>query len=298
MQLSTHSPIPLYLSLSIASIIIVVLMTSNVSVIDGQLPTQTLGVNITSPERGTTILVDSGLTVSGKSTDDPFDENCEVSVIVNNVRPYQPATANGSTGQTIDYSRWFFILSHNYTSIKEGVNEITARLSCLPSTTTGSNLTKWYSVNVTGVADGQNATTTTTAPTTTVLSPTLTPSPKRLPTEDLLVQSMEGGNKPDIIEGSPLADDIDGENGDDRIQGGGGDDTISGGNSDDYLQGDEGNDNLRGENGDDMLFGGSGDDVLSGENGSDDFSCGDGADTIVDFNPSQGDVKSDDCEIS
>jgi hypothetical protein len=298
MQLSTHSLVPLCLSLSIASIIIAVLVTSNASFVYGQLPTQALGVNITSPERGTTIPVDSGLTVSGKSTDDPFDENCEVSVIVNNVRPYQPATANGSTGQAIDYSRWFFILSHDYACIKEGVNEITARLSCLPSTTTGSNLTKWYSVNVTGVIVGQNITTTTTAPTITVLSPTLTPSPNRLPTEDLLIQPMEGGNKPDIIEGSLLADDIDGENGDDRIQGRGGDDTISGGNSDDYLQGDEGNDNLRGENGDDMLFGGSGDDVLSGENGSDNFSCGDGADTIVDFSPSQGDVKSDDCEIS
>jgi RTX calcium-binding nonapeptide repeat (4 copies) len=289
--------IPLCLTLSIASIIILVLMFSNASVVYGQLPTQTIGVNITSPERGKTIPVGSSLTVSGKSTDDPFDENCEVSVIVNNVRPYQPATANGSTGQAIDYSQWFFILSNNYTSIKEGVNEITSRLTCLPSTTTGSNLTKWYSVNVTGVIVGQNATTTT--PTTTTLPPTFTPSPDRLPTEDLLIpESMQGGNEPDIIEGSLFADDIDGENGDDRVQGSGGDDTISGGNGDDYLQGDEGNDNLRGVNGDDMLFGGTGDDVLGGGNGSDDFSCGDGTDTIVDFSPSQDDVKSNDCEVS
>jgi hypothetical protein len=289
--------IPLCLTLSIASIIIHVLMFSNASVVYGQLPTQTIGVNITSPERGKTIPVGSSLTVSGKSTDDPFDENCEVSVIVNNVRPYQPATANGSTGQAIDYSRWFFILSNNYTSIKEGVNEITSRLTCLPSTTTGSNLTKWYSVNVTGVIVGQNATTTT--PTTTTLPPTFIPSPDRLPTEDLLIpESMQGGNEPDIIEGSLFADDIDGENGDDRVQGSGGDDTISGGNGDDYLQGDEGNDNLRGVNGDDMLFGGTGDDVLGGGNGSDDFSCGDGTDTIVDFSPFQDDVKSNDCEVS
>jgi RTX calcium-binding nonapeptide repeat (4 copies) len=289
--------IPLCLTLSIAGISILVLMFSNASVVYGQLPTQTIGVNITSPERGKTIPVGSSLTVSGKSTDDPFDENCEVSVIVNNVRPYQPATANGSTGQAIDYSRWFFILSNNYTSIKEGVNEITSRLTCLPSTTTGSNLTKWYSVNVTGVIVGQNATTTT--PTTTTLPPTFTPSPDRLPTEDLLIpESMQGGNEPDIIEGSLFADDIDGENGDDRVQGSGGDDTISGGNGDDYLQGDEGNDNLRGVNGDDMLFGGTGDDVLGGGNGSDDFSCGDGTDTIVDFSPFQDDVKSNDCEVS
>jgi Ca2+-binding RTX toxin-like protein len=187
-------------------------------------------------------------------------------------------------------------LSNDYTPIKEGVNEISARLSCLSSTTTGSNLTKWYSVNVTGVIIGQNATTIT--PTTMPLPPTFIPSPDGLPTEDSPIQeSMQGGNEPDIIEGSLFADDIDGENGDDRVQGSGGDDTISGGNGDDYLQGDEGNDNLRGENGDDMLFG-SGDNVLKGENGSDNFICGGGTDTIVDFSPSQGDVKSDDCEIS
>jgi hypothetical protein len=297
LQLSIHELIPLYLALSTASIIILVLMFFNTSVAYEQLPTQTIGVNITSPERGKTIPVNSSLTVSGKSTDDPFDENCEVSVIVNNVRPYQPATANGSIGQAIDYSRWFFILSNNYTSIKEGVNEITARLSCLPSATNGSNQTKWYSVNVTGVIVGQNATTTT--PTTAALPPTFAPSPDGLPTEGLLTQEpMQGGNEPDIIEGSLFADDIDGENGDDRVQGSGGDDTISGGNGDDYLQGDEGNDNLRGENGDDMLFGGSGDDVLGGGNGSDNFSCGDGTDTIVDFSPFQDDVKSNNCEIS
>jgi Ca2+-binding RTX toxin-like protein len=282
---------PLYLTLSITSIILLVLTFFH-SAIYGQLPTQTIGVNITSPERGKTIPVDSSLTVSGKSTDDPFNDNCEVSVIVNNVRPYQPATANGSTGQATDYTRWFFILSPNYTSIKEGVNEITSRLSCLPSTTTGSNLTKWYSVNVTGVIVGQNTTTT-------ALPPTFTPSPDGLPTEGLLTQEpMQGGNEPEIIEGSLFADDIDGENGDDRVQGSEGDDIISGGNGDDYLQGDEGNDNLRGVNGDDMLFGGSGDDVLDGGNGSDNFSCGDGTDTIVDFSPFQGEVKSDDCEIS
>jgi Ca2+-binding RTX toxin-like protein len=284
---------PLSLTLSITSVILLVLMFLNTSVAYGQLPTQTIGVNITSPERGETIPVGSSLTVSGKSTDDPFDENCEVSVIANNVRPYQPATVNGSTGQANDYSRWFFILNHNYTSIKEGVNEITARLSCLSSTTTGSNLTKWYSVNVTGVIAGQNATITTS---TTALPPTFTPIPDELPTEDLLTQEpMQGGNELDIIEGTLFADNLDGGNGDDRVQGSGGDDAVSGGNGDDYLQGDEGSDNLRGENGDDVLFGGSGDDVMSGGNGSDNFSCGDGTDTIVDF--SQDDVKSDDCEV-
>jgi hypothetical protein len=322
-MLYTYALVPLCSPLLIASIVVLILVISHTGIISGQLQAQTIGVNITSPERGKTIPVNSSLTVSGKSTDNPFDEICQVSVIVNSVRPYQPATANGSIGQASDYSKWFFILSPNYTSIKEGINEITARLSCLPSITTGNNLTKWYSVNVTGVTVDQNATAaSTTTPTITTLPPqtlipnqeqgqlaqppsqlqpptTLTPSPQGLPIDNLPIQeSMQGGNEPDIIEGTLFADNIDGENGDDRVQGSSGDDTITGGNGDDYLQGDEGNDNLRGVNGDDMLFGGSGDDALDGGNGADNFSCGSGTDTILDFSSFQDDVKSADCEIS
>ena len=322
-MLYTYALVPLCSPLLIASIVVLILVISHTGIISGQLQAQTIGVNITSPERGKTIPVNSSLTVSGKSTDNPFDEICRVSVIVNSVRPYQPATANGSIGQASDYSKWFFILSPNYTSIKEGINEITARLSCLPSITTGNNLTKWYSVNVTGVTVDQNATaaatttpTITTSPTQTLmpnqeqgqlaqppsqLQPptTLTPTPQGLPIDNLPIQeSMQGGNEPDIIEGTLFADNIDGENGDDRVQGSSGDDTITGGNGDDYLQGDEGNDNVRGVNGDDMLFGGSGDDALDGGNGADNFSCGSGTDTILDFSSFQDDVKSVDCEIS
>lgn len=322
-MLYTYALVPLCLPLLIASIVVLILVISHTGIISGQLQAQTIGVNITSPERGKTIPVNSSLTVSGKSTDNPFDEICQVSVIVNSVRPYQPATANGSIGQASDYSKWFFILSPNYTSIKEGINEITARLSCLPSITTGNNLTKWYSVNVTGVTVDQNATaaatttpTITTSPSQTLipnqeqgqlaqppsqLQPptTLTPTPQGLPIDNLPIQeSMQGGNEPDIIEGTLFADNIDGENGDDRVQGSSGDDTITGGNGDDYLQGDEGNDNVRGVNGDDMLFGGSGDDALDGGNGADNFSCGSGTDTILDFSSFQDDVKSADCEIS
>lgn len=322
-MLYTYALVSLCLPLLIASIVVLILVISHTGIISGQLQAQTIGVNITSPERGKTIPVNSSLTVSGKSTDNPFDEICQVSVIVNSVRPYQPATANGSIGQASDYSKWFFILSPNYTSIKEGINEITARLSCLPSITTGNNLTKWYSVNVTGVTVDQNATAAaTTTPTITTSPPqtlipnqeqgqlaqppsqlqpptTLTPSPQGLPIDNLPIQeSMQGGNEPDIIEGTLFADNIDGENGDDRVQGSSGDDTITGGNGDDYLQGDEGNDNVRGVNGDDMLFGGSGDDALDGGNGADNFSCGSGTDTILDFSSFQDDVKSADCEIS
>ena len=110
------------------------------------------GVNITSPYKGQQIPINiSDLNISGKSTDTPAMDDCQVSIIVNNVKPYQLATSNGTTGEDNDYSKWFITLNPNYTSIKEGANKITARLSCLPNVV-GNNITKWYSINVTGIA--------------------------------------------------------------------------------------------------------------------------------------------------
>ena len=130
-----------------------------------------LGVNITSPEKGQQIPVGNNLTVSGKSTDEPTSNDCQVSVIVNSIKPYQPATANGTIGKN-DYSRWFFVLSSNYTSIKEGVNEITAKLSCL-SSLSNNNTTKWYSINVTGIPTAINNNNNTFPPqSSSVISPT------------------------------------------------------------------------------------------------------------------------------
>jgi hypothetical protein len=99
------------------------------------------------------------LNISGKSTDNPTADDCQVSVIVNDVKPYQPATANCNIGANNDYSKWFFILGSNYTSINEGTNEITAKLSCLSySLNNNNNATKWYSINVAGVTTTNNIT--------------------------------------------------------------------------------------------------------------------------------------------
>jgi len=102
------------------------------------------GVKITSPTKGQQVESGQHLAVSGTSTDNSTSD-CNVSVIVNDIRPYQPAAANG-TGGINDYSSWNFILNSSYASIKEGPNnKITSKLECTP------NLTKWYSVNVTGI---------------------------------------------------------------------------------------------------------------------------------------------------
>jgi hypothetical protein len=118
------------------------------------------GIRITSPTRGELVPVtrngtngannENSLTVSGTSTDNA-NSSCEVSVILNDIRPYQPAVPIGTSGKQ-DYSKWNFTLTPLYGKINEGENKITAKLSCLASPV---NLTKWYSVQVIGATPEQ-----------------------------------------------------------------------------------------------------------------------------------------------
>ena len=51
----------------------------------------TIGVNITSPEKGNSIPVNSNLTVRGKSTDtSAAADDCQISVIVNSIKQLKP----------------------------------------------------------------------------------------------------------------------------------------------------------------------------------------------------------------
>ena len=103
-------------------------------------------VKIISPTKGQQIPASKDLTISGTSIDNATS-NCQVSMNVNRVKPYQPATAAG-TGGANDYSKWNFLLTSNYTTIKPGPdNRITAKYSCTDNPSTVS----YSSVNVTGV---------------------------------------------------------------------------------------------------------------------------------------------------
>ena len=106
-------------------------------------------VKIVSPTEGQQVPVGEELVASGESSDDT-SKNCTVSVIVNNIKPYQSAYPTGASGPG-DYSKWSFTLSSNYTDITEGSNRITAKLSCPEST-------RWYSVNAMGVRTSQEST--------------------------------------------------------------------------------------------------------------------------------------------
>jgi hypothetical protein len=128
--------------------------------------TDSLSVKITSPAKSEQVTSGRGLVVSGVSTDNSTSD-CKVSVIVNGIRPYQQAIANG-TGGTNDYSTWIFVITPTYTTIKEGPdNKITSRLECTP------NQVKWYSVNVTGVDTTMNGSEAGTAMQTPFVLPTL-----------------------------------------------------------------------------------------------------------------------------
>jgi hypothetical protein len=112
-------------------------------------------VKIISPTKSQQVPIGKDLTISGTSMYDPTSttDNCQVVVGVNQVKPYQPATATG-TGGTKDYSKWNFILTSKYTTIKQGPNnKITSKYTC----TNNPSVVSYSSVNVTGISLAKTA---------------------------------------------------------------------------------------------------------------------------------------------
>jgi hypothetical protein len=106
-----------------------------------------LVVKITNPARGQQVAIGRNLTLSGTASYNATS-SCGVFVIVDGVRPYQKTTPIGETGGN-DYSKWKYILTPAYAgTIREGINRITAKLLCQANPV---NLTKFYSINVTGM---------------------------------------------------------------------------------------------------------------------------------------------------
>ena len=104
-----------------------------------------VAVKITSP--ATSQNVSTGqLTITGTSTDTAARE-CQVYTDWNDRKPFQRVVAAGPAGNG-DYSRWNYTYTATYHEITNGTNELTSKISCLANPT---NLTKWYSINVTGI---------------------------------------------------------------------------------------------------------------------------------------------------
>ena len=106
-----------------------------------------LGVRIIDPAKGQQVATGKNLALSGTASYNATS-SCGVFVIVDGVRPYQKTTPIGETGGS-DYSKWKYTLTPAYAgTIREGINRITAKLICQANP---ANLTKFYSINVTGM---------------------------------------------------------------------------------------------------------------------------------------------------
>jgi len=120
--------------------------SQNATVQTSPIPTET--INIVKPITTQNVSSGDDLTISGQSSDNNL-KNCSVSVIVNDVKPYQNAFARGAGGPT-DFSEWEFVLHNNYSQIIEGENKITSKLLC------ASASPRWFSVFVNGVPNSNN----------------------------------------------------------------------------------------------------------------------------------------------
>lgn len=109
--------------------------------------------------------------------------------------------------------------------------------------------------------------------------------------------SLMGNDAVNVIFGLLGDDTIRGDLAGDFLCGHKGNDDIFGDAGNDRLLGFDGNDSIHGGEGDDDIRGGIGDDQLEGGRGKDKFDCGAGTDEIIDFEPSEGDTKTADCEI-
>jgi hypothetical protein len=88
-----------------------------------------------------------------------FNLTCKVFADVNDNTPMRNVTPTGDTKEEDDFSKWAFTYTQDYQLIKEGENELTAKITCLVRevvdgvvdiSSNGTSMSKWHTVNVTG----------------------------------------------------------------------------------------------------------------------------------------------------
>src|SRR5215217_7967266 len=118
-------------------------------VAESYLNPNTVNVNFTSPVAGQQVPA-GNLTVTGTSSDNSTTD-CQIWLGWNEQKPFQTAVATGPGGVN-DYSTWNFTYTPQYHIITNGTNNLAAQISCFNSNTL-ANITKSYSVNVTGIIE-------------------------------------------------------------------------------------------------------------------------------------------------
>ena len=110
-------------------------------------------VEITSHKKGDYVYLTSELTIKGTSSD-TGNTNCTILTSINNVQPFQNASATGSQGEQ-DFSNWNSTFFNTTNLLRLGKNTITSFIGCLDidsNTPTSSS----YSINLTGLPSDDN----------------------------------------------------------------------------------------------------------------------------------------------
>jgi hypothetical protein len=110
------------------------------------------GVKITYPSDSEMVSVGE-LTIFGTAKYEATNNTCTVYADWNDSQPMQKATPAGLNftefgRNSNDYSTWTFTYTSKYHLINEGVNELTAKLTCDIGP---FNVTKYDSVNINGI---------------------------------------------------------------------------------------------------------------------------------------------------
>ena len=109
-------------------------------------------VEIMSPKNGNSIPLSSELTIKGTSSD-TNNTNCTIFISINNIQPFQNASATGSQGEQ-DFSSWNSTFTNAISLLRLGKNTITSLIVCLEPNnipTSSSHL-----INLTGLSRNDN----------------------------------------------------------------------------------------------------------------------------------------------
>ncbi len=129
----------------ILTIVSTIWMSSQITLVHGMAATTTpVLVKITYPHKGQQVGIGNNVTLLGTSIYNATNK-CQVSIIVDNTKPYQDTLPIGQG--TDNYSEWKYKLASTYTTLREGMNRVTAKLTCNNSPVS----TKFYSINLTGI---------------------------------------------------------------------------------------------------------------------------------------------------
>jgi hypothetical protein len=140
---------------------ILVFVTSNGLATNKKLPDTTPldfpKIKITSHRNGGYLYPSSELTIKGTSSD-TGNTNCTIYTSINNVQPFQNASAAGPQGK-YDFSNWNSTFFNATALIKLGKNEITSLIVCFDVNNNNNNNTPTSSfqlINLTGVSNNSS----------------------------------------------------------------------------------------------------------------------------------------------